>query len=190
MDEAVALQCFLCHETGSPQSGDTLLYHVCKCNVLVHEECLTHMIQRVPSHRTRCAVCLTPYEYQVPGEEVVWYRRWKVACTSVPDAALVAFLGFSSFSGMCLIIYVSNMRDVLPRWISSLCIASSALYVALSALTVCYLAQVHYRTHRRVLCCRLVEETTDAHPRELKLPAPVARLSAVICSEEGSCLRA
>lgn len=47
--------CFICCETSLP------LYKFCRCDVLVHEECLKTTIQTVRTHRSVCHVCKTPY---------------------------------------------------------------------------------------------------------------------------------
>ena len=49
-------ECFICMET------DNSLYKVCRCDTVVHAECLRRLVNSTPSHSTNCAVCREAYD--------------------------------------------------------------------------------------------------------------------------------
>ena len=80
------MACFLCADDVPP------LHKMCKCDVLVHQECFRAMVTRVRSHETSCPVCTTPYPMRQTTRTVVDYNVTCVAYILVISLALCIVL--------------------------------------------------------------------------------------------------
>ncbi len=58
-------ECFICMGT------EDQLYKVCRCDTVVHEQCLVRLVNNTPSHSTNCPVCRQAYDISI-----IEVRRW------------------------------------------------------------------------------------------------------------------
>ena len=96
--------CFLCHNEDDKRS----LYRVCNCDTVIHADCFSQLVKRVPAHSTHCPVCCAPYR---TGN--VWTRHEKGVCFLL----LLFALGWTAFGAFA----VAHRMDI----------ASFALFAAL-----------------------------------------------------------
>ena len=108
------MECFVCASNEHP------LYRVCRCQTLVHEHCFRRLLT-LPTHRSHCAVCQTPYELTMTSKcECVLHRLFCTACSLV-------FLFFVSLS----ILFVQTFAYSF----TNSPITQTALHVTMGAMT-------------------------------------------------------
>lgn len=79
-------ECFICCEPGGQKR--------CKCNTVVHDQCLFRMIATVPSHNGKCAVCKQNY-FSVSVKQT---KECKMLFSFYVFVALYCLLGLELFA--------------------------------------------------------------------------------------------
>ena len=152
--------CFVCTE---PASRKAPLFRVCSCKTFVHEACFRALLERVPSHRGRCAVCLQPY----PGVTM----RGRVRCDCVCEVVLVyAYcLLLATWAAFALVHhYISAYRGILVQMVT-FTIACLAVGLTVSVLAV---HRQHILQRSRLCCvsCCSVEHRPVVDTKQLRTP--------------------
>ena len=117
-------QCYVCF------GEEGVLEQRCRCNNLIHPECLDVLMRTTHSHATQCAVCLTSYR----DVEIVRMRRCKwTACAA--KFYHILFVGTVLWCAACATVLwcVYNSR---PYWwvrmlaiiVTSMCTGTVVVY--------------------------------------------------------------
>jgi hypothetical protein len=131
--------CFVCLES----TGARL--KVCECSTVVHAACMRKLVEQVPAHRERCAVCKAPYTC------VSWRRRPR--CVVLPGCVIFVVLHVIVWvTGGCYV-WFSVFGD--RGWYTVV----MALMLAASVATLCFLHYLH-NVQVGACCCTYVDCTT------------------------------
>lgn len=152
------MECFVCFGTKN-------VLRVCKCNMGVHVECLRKVVERVPSHNGRCAVCKERYPCVVARSVNECQVRQPLLCL-LYGSVLVA-------CGMYLwLIFV--LKEL---WFT-------VFILSLYAMLFCLLIPLaHYRLYRQtgyVCCCALVTVPRWSIPQTTTRPAATLTLATAV----------
>lgn len=115
MDEVTPATCFLCEDTDITEA----LQRVCKCASVAHGTCVLRMINTVPTHGERCAICRHEYDVE---------RVTRTRVVARPQSQLTP---------------TRHQRAVRT---SNLLLFSIGLYVMLYPLTVAFFVGVSFMT--------------------------------------------
>ena len=122
--------CFVCFDHGG--------YKRCNCNTFVHDQCLARLLQSVPSHSGKCAVCCSEY-YNV-------HTTTKNSCKVSRDACILFCV---AYAGMFLLISGSSILILHGYVIYGMLFSIS---IPFAGIVLWFLHNIHYSESEGSYC--------------------------------------
>lgn len=157
-----AMSCYMCYQPEAILSG-------CKCNALVHIQCLSRAASCVPETYVRCSICHTPY-----SDDIMFYlaKEFYLNTPSIPSCAHLArqYIKKKEYTDALRILY--PYADKISK---EKCSLSKALFVTLVA-TCMYELKLYEK------CVLYIDAFAEKLPQQHKLEEEDMKQLRELCS--------